>query len=210
MSMCCVLLTDEAWLSLALLADLWTHHVSPAEISRRWPEMTDYDDPSGGASEFERNRTAGGQPAQCQLAVSALLRGGGRHGPGLTPDGSCIPPRALCHYLPRGLCTPARLDERVHAVVQASRSYGLRPKQGFGGLFALRCVHTKCRTSKPQFAEVGSAPKKQRARVEAAEAANTTAKMGRRKSVVARAMGGTTKHQLSTNHTDLRPKRVVG
>ena len=155
-------------LVLTLWADLWTHHASPAEIHRRWPEMIDYDNPSGGASELERNRTGGGQPPQCQLAVSALLRGGGRRGPGLTPDASCVPPRALCHYLPRGVCTPARLDERTHAVVQSTRSYGIRPRRGFRGLFALRCVHAKCTASKPgQVADVSSAPKKQSARPKA-------------------------------------------
>lgn len=119
---------------------LWTHSSSAAEIARRWPELHEYDVPSGGGGR-EANRSV--LPRECQLAVTALLRGG-VPGPRLTPDYSCLPPRTLCHFLPRGECTPAAPHERPHAVVQSRRSYGIRPRHGFFGWFALRCVHYQC------------------------------------------------------------------
>ena len=69
--------------------------------------------------------------SECALARSALrsiatARERGEQPARLAPDLSCLPPRQLCHHLPRGTCVPAGPDEAIRPEMRGRPARGKR------------------------------------------------------------------------------------
>jgi hypothetical protein len=105
---------------------LWPHHVSIAELLKRWPQHRYF-----GGSARRDMATADEERTKCKLARAALAsarkaKRTGRPQPRLEPDVSCLPPGQLCRFLPDGRCKAGTVADRVAPEDRVRPSNGRR------------------------------------------------------------------------------------
>ena len=93
------------------------------EILDRWPEHAAFRHGDAGYRGAERSECVIAREVLSRQATAARR---GEQPARLAPDLSCLPPRQLCHLLPKTMCTPGSVGDRVLPETRAAPSHGRR------------------------------------------------------------------------------------
>ena len=113
----------------AYTAYQWPRYATADQLKARWPEYAKLD--NGAVA-------VGREGGDCEIARAALrvLREAaakGQRPPRLVPDTTCLPPRQLCHFLPKGTCMPGSLADRIRPIAVARPTNSARLGPGLQG-----------------------------------------------------------------------------